>query len=88
MKLTLFCDPGHGWLRVRKSLVAKSGVTITPYSYQDETYAYLEEDLDAHTFLRWLKAQGREYTIEQVTCNGDSPIRSYRDFSQQGSKAA
>lgn len=46
-------DPGHGWLQVPLNTI--QGLGISPYSYQDGIYAYLEEDSDMG---KWLEARG------------------------------
>jgi hypothetical protein len=45
-------DPGHGWVKVPKTMLADLLISqeITRYSYQRDAFAYLEEDLDATTF--------------------------------------
>ena len=51
-------DPGHGWLLVPYADIAALGIKnkITPYSYLLHGHAWLEEDLDAGTFLDAAKA--------------------------------
>ena len=58
-KFKFYNDPGHGWLRVPKKLLAELGIAdkITGYSYMSRTYAYLEEDCDATTFHNAYKAK-------------------------------
>lgn len=58
--LTFINDPGHGWLRVPLADIAALGIEaqITPYSFTEGQYAYLEEDLDAPRYLEALTAQG------------------------------
>lgn len=58
--LTFVNDPGHGWLKVPLTDIAALGIEaqITPYSYIEGQYAYLEEDLDAPHYLKALTAQG------------------------------
>jgi len=53
VKYTFYEDPGHGWLRVPLAELAELGIegAITPYSYQDNEFAYLEEDCDAAAFI-------------------------------------
>jgi hypothetical protein len=57
--LTFIEDPGHGWLRVPLADVAALGIQdeITPYSFIDNDYAYLEEDCDYGTFMNACRAQ-------------------------------
>ena len=51
--LTFLFDPGHGWLRVPLTDIALLGLEdqITPYSYIEGPYAYLEEDCDCPRYL-------------------------------------
>jgi hypothetical protein len=53
-------DSGHGWLEVPYAEVKASGARITAYSYYDRStgLAYLEEDMDASSFLRAIGALG------------------------------
>ena len=57
--LTFIEDPGHGWLRVPLADVAALGIAeeITPYSFIDNDYAFLEEDCDYGTFMNACQAQ-------------------------------
>ena len=83
MKFHVFCDPGHGWIRVPRLLLQKLGISslITRYSYQRGAFAYLEEDCDADTFFKAYKAH---FNAEPVTVtthsNGRSRIRSYESY--------
>lgn len=58
--LTFINDPGHGWLRVPLTDIAALGIEsqITPYSYIEGQFAFLEEDCDAPRYLEALTAQG------------------------------
>lgn len=63
--------PGHSWLRVPLSELDALGIRddITDYSYQDNLYAYLEEDCDLTTFIEAKERKhGPEYDIERDTC--------------------
>lgn len=66
MSLTFFEDPGHGWLRVPLELVRQLGIEITPYSYQDGRFAYLEEDVDYGVFLDAAKRAGFKVSIKTI----------------------
>lgn len=56
-------DFSHGWVEAPLKDVRQSGVSkdITAYSYKDNKFAYLEEDLDAQSFLQAMRLKG--YTI-------------------------
>lgn len=45
-------DPGHGWVKVPKTLISDLLIReeISHYSYMRGAYAYLEEDCDASKF--------------------------------------
>ena len=51
--LIFISDPHHGWLKVPLVHLRLLGIynQISPYSYYDQTYAYLEEDSDATIYL-------------------------------------
>lgn len=61
-------DPGHGWLAVPVSDIAKLGIAdqITPYSYQSPRggKVYLEEDGDAPRFVQ---AYAKHYGMDEDT---------------------
>ena len=56
-------DDGHAWLKVPRAEVEPLGIKISHYSYLDEAYVYLEEDMDAEAFLLRLIPDGR-YSID------------------------
>ncbi|MDA8151960.1 MAG: zincin-like metallopeptidase domain-containing protein [Acidithiobacillus sp.] len=87
-------DAGHGWLEVPKSDLKVLDIAggITPYSYQKGNKAYLEEDVDAPTFLRALeKTMGKDLRWEDVSRDvndGDqSRIRNYAHYEAPLEKA-
>lgn len=76
--LTFHTDPGHGWLEVPKSLAHSLGITISPWSYEKGDNYFLEEDLDANTFMEAARESGLKIkTIGNDHRNSDSPIRNY-----------
>jgi hypothetical protein len=79
MKLTYFTDPGHGWVRVKRDVLAKLAIAdkISRYSYQRGDYAYLEEDCDLSVFVRALEAVGKKAEFVEKSSNRSSKIRSY-----------
>lgn len=82
MQLNFFTDPSHGWLEVDLDLLGKYGIKheISEYSYLRGDKAYLEEDLDAGTFIRELKIRGIDFTIIEINMDYDAPIRNYKRF--------
>ncbi|MFX1705013.1 hypothetical protein PV783_13710 [Chitinophaga sp. CC14] len=59
---TFYEDPGHGSLKMPYSALKQLGIEdkISGFSYQKEEYVFLEEDMDAGTFVKsYLKAIGK-----------------------------
>ena len=73
-------DAGHAWLEVPMQYLKDLNILdkITDYSYKsiDGTKAYLEEDLDADTYINkvWGNTDYRKY-ISEVYDGDDSFIR-------------
>lgn len=82
MKFDVLTDPGHGWVKVPKKLLAELGIAdkITPYSYMRGDFAYLEEDCDASTFFKAMSDAGK--TVEQRVRHADrsSRVRNYSSY--------
>jgi hypothetical protein len=59
-ELTFVTDPGHGWLEVPLADIAALGIEgqISPYSYINGRFAYLEEDCDYAVYMDALAARG------------------------------
>lgn len=73
-------DSGHGWLRVParmiESLYLKDKITGYSYQSKDGKTVYLEEDMDATTFLDKMKEYG--YSQEDLTIKSiDDGERSF-----------
>jgi len=78
VRLDYYSDPGHGWYRVKRSLLSAYGAdaAISEYSYQRGPYVYLEEDQDATIFTRAVEASGdRVEVVGSTTTDDDSFIR-------------
>jgi len=78
-------DPGHAWLKVPVSLLIDLGIDqeITCYSYYRAGFAYLEEDLDAGTFIQAMKNAGREFKFrERVARERRSRVREYTCYTK------
>lgn len=53
-KFEYISDAGHGWLKVKNSILKEIGLYPTQYSFFDKDYSYLEEDCDMAAFvLAW-----------------------------------
>lgn len=88
-KLTFYTDPGHGWLAVDRADLDALGIAhkITAYSYQRGDRVYLEEDLDATTYLEAAAAAGWRVTCREKYSQ-DSTIRKLRPYSRHITPAA
>ena len=77
-----FGDPGHAWARFPKARLVKLGIAdkITPYSYQNGSNAFLEEDCDLSTLMAALKAKGYEVKFNESFTNKQSKIRGYCSY--------
>ena len=77
-----YADPGHGWLKVPKSLLVDLGITgkISSHSYQRRDYIYLEEDGDLSLFIKAMRESGVEVRFREHHTNKQSKIRSYSPF--------
>jgi hypothetical protein len=80
---TVFSDPCHSWMRVERQELFDLGIAehISEYSYQAQTYAYLEEDVDMPKYIRAKKDQGWDVVTKDEYSNSDSKIRWYKAFS-------
>ena len=61
-------DPGHGWLKVLLPELDTLGIVeqISPYSFRDNQFAYLEEDVDAGIYLNARRSQGYDEPILDI----------------------
>lgn len=77
LKLTMYHDPAHGWLRAPVELLREYGLesAVSEYSYCSAEHVYLEEDLDAGRLLRALQAAGRLYSVRHHHTTTLSTIR-------------
>lgn len=77
-----YTDPGHGWFKVKRSVLHNLGIAdkITPYSYQRGEYVYLEEDCDAFELHQALKQNGTTLRVVEKHTDRDSRIRSYERY--------
>ena len=82
MKFDFFTDPGHGWVKVKRTLIEKLGLDdkITHFSYVRGDYVYLEEDLDLTTFMKAMKEVGKTVEFREHSTNNSSRIRNYDSY--------
>lgn len=79
MTFTLYYDAGHGWLAVPMHIAASVGLfegDFTVYSYREGNVLYLEEDLDALTFVRAWEAEHGTILTHAIDHGNWSSIRS------------
>jgi len=78
-RYTVISDPGHAWCQVPMAILEELGIKdkITPYSYISWSgkNAYLEEDVDAETFVKALQARGIEFKQRVVYAQDYSKVR-------------
>ena len=74
-------DPGHAWLEVEREELERLGILrkITRSSYQKGDKVFLEEDVDASTFVRAKKKIGETFSVKEVY-KDPTPIRGYQSF--------
>ena len=84
--IDFYADAGHGWAKVERSELYSMGILskISPYSYQDQRYVYLEEDCDLATYCHALEAQGIHFDFIDHYHGDDSPIRNLKSFNLAG----
>jgi hypothetical protein len=73
------CDAGHAWLKVSKDMFNRTNRTIrhiSSYSYQDDEFYYLEEDVDALNYINNLKDQNVSLRTREIDDGVISPVRN------------
>lgn len=80
--LVFHADGGHGWLAVKMQALIDLGIleSISPFSYMKGSTVYLEEDMDAGTFIRAYTEKFGERPPMRESFKDRSPIRSYQHF--------
>ena len=79
MTFTFHYDAGHGWLEVSKDVLPTVGLTeddFSGYSYKNDNNLYLEEDMDAHTFVKSWEIKHGDIKVKQRDNGNSSPIRN------------
>ena len=83
LTLNYYQDPGHGWVKVKLSLLQKLGIIdqISTYSYMRKDNVYLEEDCDLSRLYEALDKAGTSLKLKSyVAREKRSKIRSYNSF--------
>ena len=77
--------PSHGWLMVPKAEYDAAGYKASRFSFENDEYVYLEEDMDAAGYL---DAAGIDYKdeskINDVHIEDESIVRKYPNMSGEG----
>ena len=81
-RILIFEDSGHSWGRVSKLELKKLGIAdrISPYSYQYNAFAYLEEDCDLPEYIAALQQRGISPALEVVSSVHRSRIRTFDHY--------
>lgn len=82
MKYKFFQDPGHGWVEVPLAELRRLKIDgqISPHSFRNGHYAYLEEDCDFSAWAKAKRAAGEEFDIVELHTNNDSIVRRFQSF--------
>lgn len=84
MKYDFISDPGHGWLKVKRSELVRLGIDqqITGCSYQRGDDVYLEEDCDAELFIETKRSRGEAIGFRERVCMYKlSRVRNYEGYA-------
>jgi hypothetical protein len=76
-----YFDSGHGWLEVNYQELIDLGITkrITNWSYRDDKKVYLEEDIDAGTYIDAVKEQRKRVVTVKNLNVADNHLRNPED---------
>ena len=83
LTLNYYQDSGHGWVKVKLSLLQKLGIAeqISTYSYMRKDSVYLEEDCDLNRLYEALDKLGITLKLREFNAREKrSKIRSYDYF--------
>lgn len=82
MKFDFYSDPGHGWVKVPKSLIKKLGIEekISVHSYMLGDNVYLEEDSDLTKFIKVMRSIGKTVEFREHHTDRTSRIRNYQMY--------
>ena len=83
MKLDFYQDPGHGWVKVKRTVLARLGIQplISMYSRQRGDYVFLEEDGDLGCLHQALRARGETLEYRYHHTDKSSKIRRYERYA-------
>jgi hypothetical protein len=83
MNYKYFQDPSHGWVEVPVAELRRLKIDdkISPYSYRNGNFAYLEEDCDFSLWLEAKRSAGEEFDLARLHTNHDSIVRTFRGYA-------
>ena len=79
-KFRFHYDAGHGWLEVHINDLLDLQMSVgefSTYSYRKGDWLYLEEDLDAGTFIKKFEAKFDYLSVHHIDDGYYSTIRDY-----------
>lgn len=86
MLIHIYEDPAHGWAKVSKKLLRKLSIEdkISPFSYEQGAFAYLEEDCDLGVLIHALNHENIGYKFKTHHTNNESRIRGFDHYGKRG----
>lgn len=87
---TIYEDPSHAWIKVPvvELIALDIAGDITPYSYINGKYAYLEEDCDLTKFFNAYHAVTGRDPKHRTRMSDKSRVREYRRYTQEKAYAS
>ena len=83
--VTFYSDAGHGWAKVRKSVLQNLNIAdkVSSYSYVNGDYVFLEEDCDLPLLADALQKHDTKLVVGNVRHAETRPsrIRSYARYA-------
>ena len=78
----VYSDAGHAWGKVKREVLRNLGIAhqVSPYSYQRNDYAYLEEDCDLFLLQQAMDKNNVRLKFVERRTDGRSKIRSYERY--------
>lgn len=77
-EFTFISDPGHAWLEVNLTEFPEAVNYGTGFGYLNGNCIYLEQDVEAESFLNHLMSQGEPISFSEVNFDEEWVGRNYR----------
>lgn len=83
MNYKYFQDPSHGWIEVPVAELRRLKIDdkISPYSYRNGHFVYLEEDCDASLWAQAKSLADEQYELDDLWTNNDSIVRTFKAYA-------